>query len=73
MLLMVGVFELGTYGDEPYLTIPSILIAAALIFMLNYFITCRKDEKRIRSKLSLIFAIVTAPYTFLIPISWLYY
>ena len=73
MLLMVGVFELGTYGDEPYLTIPAILIAAALIFVLNYFITFRKDEKRIKLKLSLIFAIVTAPYTFLIPISWLYY
>ena len=38
----------------------------------NYFVTFRKDERRERLKMSLVFAIVTAPYTFLIPLSWMY-
>ena len=32
----------------------------------------KKDDKRTRLCFSLVFAIVTAPYTFLIPISWMY-
>lgn len=73
MLLLMTVFEVGQMGDEPYLTVPALLISAALIFVFNYFITFRKTEKKLRLKLSLIFAIVTAPYTFLVPSSWLYY
>ena len=49
-----------------------ILIAAAAIFLLNYFVTFRREDKAIRLKMALTFAIVTAPYTFLIPSSWLY-
>jgi hypothetical protein len=52
--------------------VPGVLIAAALIFVFNYYITFRKDEKSLRMRLSLIFAIATAPYTFLIPSSLLY-
>ena len=59
-------------GDEPYLTVPALLISAALIFVLNYFVTFRKIDRKTRLTLSLIFAIVTAPYTFLVPSSWLY-
>jgi hypothetical protein len=66
-------FGIGSMGDEPYLTIPALFISAALIFVFNYFITFRNTEKALRLKLSLIFAIVTAPYTFLIPSSWLYH
>lgn len=71
MMLMV-VLEIGRMGDEPYLTIPGLLIAAVMIFVLNYFVTFRKVEKSLRVKLALIFAVVTAPYTFLVPSSWLY-
>ncbi len=71
MLLMV-VLELGRMGDEWYITIPALLISAALIFVFNYFITFRKVDPKLRRVLSLIFAIVTAPYTFLIPSSWMY-
>ncbi len=72
MLFMMIVFEVGNMGDEPYLTVPALIMSAALIFVFNYFITFRKIEKKQRLQLSLIFTIVTAPYTFLIPSNWLY-
>ena len=72
MLLMLSKFDIGYKGDELYLTMPAILIAAALIFLSNYYITFRKVDKPLRLKLALTFAIVTAPYTFLVPSSWLY-
>ena len=70
-MMMVG-FEIGNMGDELYLTLPALFISAILIFVLNYFISFRKCEKLIRLKMSLTFAIATAPYTFLVPSSWLY-
>ena len=72
MFLLMWLFEVGVMGDELYLTIPALIISAVLIFALNYFITFKKTAAVLRLKLSLIFAIVTAPYTFLIPSSWLY-
>ena len=72
MLLLVIVFQVGKMGDEPYLTIPALIISAVLIFVLNYFVTFKNTDKALRLKLSVIFAIVTAPYTFLVPSSWLY-
>lgn len=72
LFLMCYVFELGTVGDELYLTIPGVLISALMIFIFNYFFTFRKIGKKNRILFSLIFAVVTAPYTFLIPTSWLY-
>lgn len=59
-------------GDEFILTIPGLLVTAGLIFVLNYFLSFRKCEKPLRLKLALTFAIATAPYTFLIPSSWIY-
>ena len=72
MFLLMWAFEVGSMGDELYLTIPALIISAALIFVLNYFVTFRKSDKVLRLKLALTFTIVTAPYTFLIPSSWLY-
>ena len=72
MLIMMLGFELGRMGDEWYLTVPAILISAGLIFTLNYFVTFRECDKKMRFELALIFAVVTAPYTFLVPSSWLY-
>ncbi|MBR4295280.1 MAG: hypothetical protein IKT56_00380 [Clostridia bacterium] len=72
MFLMVAVFEIGHMGDELYITLPALMISAILIFSLNYFITFRKNNKNHRIILSLVFAIVTAPYTFLVPSAWLY-
>ena len=72
LLFMILVLELGEMCDEPYLTVPALVISAILIFVFNYFITFKNDDKSLRVKFSLIFAIATAPYTFLIPSSWLY-
>ena len=72
MLLLMMRFDVGNMGDELYLTLPAILLAATLIFLSNYYIAFRKVEKPLRLKLALTFAIVTAPYTFLVPSSWLY-
>ena len=72
MFLLMWAFEVGSMGDELYLTIPALIISAVLIFVLNYFVTFRKSDKALRLKLALTFAIITAPYTFLIPSSWLY-
>ena len=72
LFCMVYFLEIGRMGDEWYLTVPGILIAAGCIFLLNYFVTFRKTDKLLRIKLSVIYAVMTAPYTFLIPSSWLY-
>lgn len=72
MLLLMVVFQVGNMGDELYLTLPALIISAMLIFILNYFISFKKYDKKLRFKMALIFAIITAPYTFLIPSSWLY-
>ena len=46
MFLMMFVLEIGKMGDEPYLTIPGVIISAAMIFIFNYFITFRKIDKK---------------------------
>ena len=63
--------EISTMADEWYLLVPAIILSAGAIFLLNYFFTLKKEDKNIRLKLALIFAIVTAPYTFFIPTSWI--
>lgn len=77
MLLMLIVFDVGSSGSELLLSLPALVISGVLIFVLNYFFTfdivgTRILDKSLRLKMSLIFAVVTAPYTFLIPASWLY-
>lgn len=72
MIIMMFGFRLGRMGDEFYLTIPALIISAVCIFILNYFWTFKKCSKRIRFRFALIFAIITTPYTFLVPSSWLY-
>ena len=73
IFLMMYLFDIGNRGDELYLTLPGLLIAGAMIFIFNYFITFKKLDKKERLRLSLIFAIITAPYTYLIPTNWIYY
>ena len=59
-------------GDEIYLTLPAMLIAALFIFIFNYKISFKEYDKATRLKMAINLAIFTAPYTFLIPISWIY-
>ncbi len=70
LLLVCYLFELS---DEIYITLPAMVISAILIFVFDYFISFKKFDKKNRLKLSIIYAVVTAPYTFLIPMSWTYY
>lgn len=72
LLITALLLELSQTGDDLYLTIPAVIISLVLIFLGNYFFTFKKLDKKLRFKLSLILAVVTAPYTFLIPISWIY-
>lgn len=65
-------FELGSFGDELYITIPAMIFASVLIFFFDYMVSFKNCEKRQRIILSLIFAVATAPYTFLVPTEWLY-
>ena len=69
---LLGVSNSDLAADSPIITIPAMIVSAALIFVFNYFITFKKEEKKLRLTLSLVFAIVTAPYTFLVPTTWLY-
>ena len=71
-LLLMMILEVYDIRNELLLTIPAMLVSAALIFVFNYFVTFRREEKAIRLRLALTFAIVTAPYTFLVPSGWLY-
>lgn len=64
--------DIGYMGDELYITIPGLLISAAMIYFFDYMIAFKNCDKHKRKVFSLIFAIATAPYTFLIPSSWLY-
>lgn len=72
LFLMMFVFELGRMGDEIYLTLPACIISATCIYVFNYFITFRNCDRNLRIKLALTFAILTAPYTFMIPSKWIY-
>ncbi len=72
LLLWICAPDIITWGDEFYLTIPALLISASCIFIFGYFVTFKKSDKALRLKLALAFAIVTAPYTFLVPSKWLY-
>ena len=71
-LFAMVIFEISSMGDEPYITVPALIISAVMIFVLNYFLTFKKSDKALRLKMAITFAIVTAPYTFLIPSSWIY-
>lgn len=71
-LFITVVTEVWNFENEIYFAVGGILISAVLIFVLNYCITFKECDKKTRVKLSLVFSIVTAPYTFLVPTTWLY-
>lgn len=50
------------------------ILAAILIYVFNYHITFRETikEKALKTKISLILAIITMPWTFLLPTEWFY-
>lgn len=52
----------------------SIALAGALIYVFNRYITFKKSELSQKQKhiISLVLAIATAPYTYCIPLNWIY-
>ena len=68
----MSLFELNIQGDEPILTVPALLISAILIYVFNYRFSFSDLEKADRIKMAFYFAFFTSPYTFLIPLSWIY-
>ncbi|MCL6576788.1 hypothetical protein [Kyrpidia sp.] len=52
----------------------AIILSALCIYALNYFFTFKRivAEKVTRTKLSATLAVITAPWTFLLPTSWFY-
>ena len=73
VILYLGAFlEFEVEVDAPLLTVPAMVLSAALIFVFNYFVSFKKADRKIRLKSSIVLAVCTAPYTFLIPVSWLY-
>ncbi len=72
LMLIVLYLGVGSMGDELYITIPGLIISAVLIYVLDYTLVLKNCDKHIRKVLSLVFAIATAPYTFLIPSSLIY-
>ena len=70
-MLLAMFLGVGGRGDEWYLTVPGLLAAAGLIFVFNYFISFRREDRRRRFRMALFFAVFTAPYTFLVPTGWI--
>lgn len=72
LLLLLAIFGDVIFDFEFLFTLLATVVSALLIYVFNYFFTFKKVDRQIRVKLSLIFAITTAPYTFLIPTAWIY-
>lgn len=53
----------------------SMLVSGLFIFLFNYKLTFRNqiEEKRLRFKVALTIAIITIPWTFLLPTKWFYH
>lgn len=52
----------------------AMLVSAVFIFMFNYRITFSKqiDDKKLRAKVAITVALITMPWTFLLPTKWFY-
>lgn len=66
------IFEDFFRGDELIITLPAMLVSAVMIFLFNYRFSFSELDKGARLRMALSFAIFTAPYTFLIPLNWIY-
>lgn len=71
-LFLMMLLEVYDIQHEIWLTLPAAALSGVLIFVFNYFVTFRRADRLLRRRLALTFAIVTAPYTFLVPSGWLY-
>jgi hypothetical protein len=66
-------FDPFGYPPALLLIVLAMLIAAAFILFFNYRFTFRQIEnKKLRFKVSLTIALITMPWTFLLPTKWFY-
>ncbi len=72
LFLTMWVFELAVPGEDYLYLAIAVLISAIFIFIFNYNISFKGYDKRTRFKMALSLSILTAPYTFLIPLEWIY-
>ena len=63
--------DLPQLRKKVFSAVPGLLAAAGLIFVFDYFISFRRVEQAKRRRLALAMAILTAPYTFLVPTNWI--
>lgn len=63
-----------SYPLAVMIIVGSILVSAVFIFLFNYKFVFNKhiEEERLRFKIAITLAIITAPWTFLIPTKWFY-
>ncbi len=72
LFLTMWVFELAVPGEDYLYLAIAVLISAIFIFIFNYKISFKGYDRNVRFKMALSLAILTAPYTFLIPLNWIY-
>lgn len=72
LFLTMWVFELAVSGEDYLYLAIAVLISAIFIFIFNYKISFKGYDRNTRFKMALSLAILTAPYTFLIPLDWIY-
>ncbi|HHW31506.1 MAG TPA: hypothetical protein GXX20_07535 [Clostridiaceae bacterium] len=66
-------FDPYSYPWAIVIIVLSMLIAAIFIFIFNYKITLREmDDRKLRFKVAITLAIITMPWTFLLPTKWFY-
>ena len=71
MYLLAKFTSLGKgAGDELALTIPGVVLAATCIFVLNFF-SFRREDLKIRLTMAISLALISSPYVFLIPSSYI--
>ena len=72
LFVTMWILELATPGEDYLYLAIAVLISAVFIFIFNYRVSFKGYDKRTRFRMALSLSILTAPYTFLIPLNWIY-
>ena len=72
LFVTMWILELAIPGEDYLYLAIAVLISAVFIFIFNYRVSFKGYDKRTRFRMALSLSILTAPYTFLIPLNWIY-
>lgn len=72
LFVTMWILDLAVPGEDYLYLAIAVLISAIFIFIFNYKISFKGYDRNTRFKMALSLAILTAPYTFLIPLDWIY-